>query len=73
MDIDKILSRLGVDQLNPMQLEVARLMSLTTDDITILSPTGSGKTLAYMLPVVFKMNPNLDMVQAAVKAVIRSI
>ena len=66
MDIDKILSRLGVDQLNPMQLEVARLMSLTTDDITILSPTGSGKTLAYMLPVVFKMNPNLDMVQVAV-------
>ncbi len=66
MDIDKILSKAGIVQLNPMQLEVARLMSLTTDDITIISPTGSGKTVAYMLPVIFKMNPNLDMLQVAV-------
>ncbi len=66
MDIDKILSRLGINQLNEMQTDVARAMYRTTDDITILSPTGSGKTLAYMLPVVFRIKPELNCAQVAV-------
>lgn len=66
MDIDSILSKLNIRSLNKMQLDVARLMSVTDDDITILSPTGSGKTLAYLLPIVFKLNPESDFLQAVV-------
>lgn len=66
MDIDQILTRLGITELNDMQLDAARLLSTTDDDITILSPTGSGKTLAYLLPVVFKMNDTLDALQVVV-------
>ena len=49
-----------------MQLSVARAVSTSDGDITILSPTGSGKTLAYLLPAVFQLNPVLDVVQMVV-------
>ena len=35
-------------------------------DVVVLSPTGSGKTLAYMLPLVQKINPAEDKVQAVI-------
>lgn len=66
MEIDKILSRLHIKSLNAMQIDVARLVSETSDDIMVLSPTGSGKTLAYLLPLVFKLNPQVDFLQMVV-------
>lgn len=66
MDIDKILQKLHIEKLNNMQLDVARAVATTADDIIILSPTGSGKTLAYLLPSVFRLNPALDTLQMVV-------
>lgn len=66
MNIDDILNKLHIEKLNAMQLDVARQMATTSDDITILSPTGSGKTLAYLLPLVFQLNPVLDTLQMVV-------
>ena len=66
MDIDKILQKLHIEKLNNMQLDVARAVATTADDIIILSPTGGGKTLAYLLPSVFRLNPALDTLQMVV-------
>ncbi len=66
MNIDNILQKLHIEKLNDMQLSVARAVSTSDGDITILSPTGSGKTLAYLLPAVFQLNPVLDVVQMVV-------
>lgn len=66
MNIDSILKKLHIENLNKMQIDVARAVSTTDDDITILSPTGSGKTLAYLLPSVFQLNPIIDTVQMVV-------
>lgn len=66
MEIDDILSKLHIDTLNAMQIDVARLVSGTADDIMVLSPTGSGKTLAYLLPLVFKLDPRVDFLQMVV-------
>lgn len=66
MNIDSILEKLHIESLNKMQLDVAKAMSTTADDVVILSPTGSGKTLAYLLPLVFKLNTTVDFLQAVV-------
>jgi len=66
VNIDNILQKLHIEKLNDMQLSVARAVSTSDGDITILSPTGSGKTLAYLLPAVFQLNPVLDVVQMVV-------
>ena len=52
MDINKILSKLQIEDLNPMQQESVLAILRTYDDVVILSPTGSGKTLAYLLPLL---------------------
>ena len=46
-----ILSKLKINQLNPMQ-EEASLAIYSAKDVFILSPTGSGKTLAFLLPLI---------------------
>lgn len=66
MNIDNILQKLHIENLNKMQLDVARTVSTSDNDIIVLSPTGSGKTLAYLLPLVFRLNPVLDVVQMVV-------
>lgn len=66
MNIDDILKKLDIDRLNEMQLNVARTISTTDNDIIVLSPTGSGKTLAYLLPSIFQLNPALDTLQMVV-------
>ena len=50
MDIDKVLEKLRIKELNNMQQAACKAILGTNDDIVILSPTGSGKTLAYLLP-----------------------
>ncbi len=48
---EEILSKLGIDQLNPMQVAMHESVSQNADTV-LLSPTGSGKTLAFLLPVL---------------------
>lgn len=42
----EILSKLGIAQLNPMQLEAQKAIG-SSNEIILLSPTGTGKTLAF--------------------------
>jgi superfamily II DNA/RNA helicase len=49
-NITLILKKLGVKNLNPMQMAANKAI-LNEKDVFILSPTGSGKTIAFLLPV----------------------
>ena len=62
----KGLEKLGIAELNSMQLEAYDAILRTQNDVLILSPTGSGKTLAYLLPLVELIDANNDNVQALV-------
>jgi superfamily II DNA/RNA helicase len=46
-----ILSKLNIEQLNPMQEEAQQAIH-SGSEIVLLSPTGTGKTLAFMLPII---------------------
>ena len=63
---NEILAKLGIQQLNEMQVAVDEAISSTTDDVVVLSPTGSGKTLAYLLPLVGQLDALSDNVQMVV-------
>lgn len=52
MDIQKILTKLHISELNEMQQHAAEAILGSDGDVVLLSPTGSGKTLAYLLPLV---------------------
>lgn len=58
-------SRLGIEELNPMQ---RRMMEAASEkrDIILLSPTGSGKTLAFTLPLLKMLNPAAGKLQAVI-------
>ena len=65
MNIQQILSKLKIEQLNTMQqtsLDACR----AGEDLILLSPTGTGKTLAYLLPLVRGLKPGAEGVQAIV-------
>ena len=47
----EILDKIGVKNLNPMQIAVGKEISSSQKDVVVLSPTGTGKILAYMLPL----------------------
>ena len=66
MDINKVLDKLGISELNKMQQETMNVILRKNDDVVILSPTGSGKTLAYLLPLVQKIDSQLSHVQMLV-------
>lgn len=66
MDINKVLDKLGISELNKMQQEAMNVILRKNDDVVILSPTGSGKTLAYLLPLVQKIDSQLSHVQMLV-------
>ena len=61
----KILQKLGIEKLNPMQ-EEAKLAISSYGDVVILSPTGSGKTLSFLLPIIAELNPNCTNVQTLI-------
>lgn len=67
-----VKDRLGIEQLNEMQL---KMMAQATEqrDIILLSPTGSGKTLAFTLPVMKLMKPSTGRVQCVVIAPSREL
>ena len=65
IDKEQILANLGFDTLTPMQQRM-ECAGKRTGGIVLLSPTGTGKTLAYLLPLVEKIDVQLDVLQAVV-------
>lgn len=65
-DINRILEKLHISELNDMQLESINAILETNNDVVILSPTGTGKTLAYLLPITQLIDASKDSVQAIV-------
>ena len=63
MDIDKVLQKLHIEELNDMQKKACVTILGSTDDVVILSPTGSGKTLAYLLPTAHLVDETTDRTQ----------
>ena len=66
MNIDKVLQKLRIDELNEMQQAACKTILGTQRDVVILSPTGSGKTLAYLLPTAHLVDENSNNVQVIV-------
>ena len=66
MDIQKILTKLHISELNEMQQHAAEAIQGSDGDVVLLSPTGSGKTLAYLLPLVQLLDSTSNDVQALV-------
>jgi len=60
-----ILSNIGIDSLNEMQI-AARNAIIKEQNLLLLSPTGSGKTLAFLLPVLQLLDEDLTQVQCLV-------
>ncbi|HQY12871.1 MAG TPA: DEAD/DEAH box helicase, partial [Ferruginibacter sp.] len=64
-EIQSFLSNLNISSLNPMQ--EASLEAIAKNENTVLlSATGSGKTLAFLLPVLERLNPEINDVQALI-------
>lgn len=59
------LAAMNIEQLNPMQESAIDAWS-EGRDLVLLSPTGSGKTLAYLLPVLGRLQADVEGVQAVV-------
>jgi len=67
-----ILAKLGIDQLNDMQLEAAKVIQ-SNKDLILLSPTGTGKTLAFLLPIIKSLDAQSTYVQALIIAPSREL
>ena len=68
----KILAKLGIEQLNPMQ-EEAQLAIHSCSEVILLSPTGTGKTLAFLLPIIAELDRDGKEVQALILAPSREL
>ena len=66
MDIQKILTKLHISELNEMQQHAAEAILGSDGDVVLLSPTGTGKTLAYLLPLIQLLDSTSNNVQALV-------
>ncbi|MGC1474094.1 MAG: DEAD/DEAH box helicase [Psychroserpens sp.] len=64
-DQQEILEKLGIYELNPMQIEALEVIKNNTN-IILLSPTGTGKTLAFLLPIFDQLDPECEEVQALI-------
>lgn len=64
-DQQAILEKLGIEQLNPMQLAAHEAIS-ENGELVLISPTGTGKTLAFLLPIIELLDPSLQQVQALI-------
>ena len=60
-----ILSKLGIEKLNNMQLE-AQLAIESCYEVMILSPTGTGKTLAFLLPLIDELEIDSEEIQMVI-------
>jgi superfamily II DNA/RNA helicase len=70
--LDSILSQLGFTSWNPMQQKMLSVFA-EKKDIVLLSPTGSGKTLGFLLPLLSRINPEVNKVQALILAPSREL
>jgi len=61
----KILNKLKIEKLNPMQ-EEALLAISSVSDVVLLSPTGTGKTLAFLLPIIDALETSNPEVQVLI-------
>jgi len=68
----KILAKLGIEQLNPMQ-EEAQLAIHSCPEVIVLSPTGTGKTLAFLLPIIAELDSACKEVQVLILAPSREL
>lgn len=68
--INNIKQRLGIEQLNEMQQEVARL---SASKLLLLSPTGSGKTVAFVIALLRTITAPRGKVQAVIIAPAREL
>lgn len=66
MDLNRILEKFGIVELNSMQEDVSDAFLHSDKDLVVLSPTGSGKTLGYLLPLVQRLDSSCGVVQAIV-------
>ena len=62
---ETILKKLGIKQLNEMQVAAQKAIALKSE-IILLSPTGTGKTLAFLLPIIAELNPKSEEVQVLI-------
>ncbi|MEQ9261623.1 MAG: DEAD/DEAH box helicase [Owenweeksia sp.] len=62
---EAILSKLGIEQLNPMQTAAQQAIG-SSNEVVLLSPTGTGKTLAFLLPLIDKLDKNCEEIQIAI-------
>ncbi|MDR6785369.1 ATP-independent RNA helicase DbpA [Pedobacter africanus] len=65
MTVEKILEKLKIASLNPMQLNTLAAAK-NGSDLILLAPTGSGKTLGFLLPVVHALDNKATGVQALI-------
>ena len=63
--LKSFLEKFGITSLNPMQIEARKAIS-SGNDVVLLSPTGSGKTLAFLLPLIERLDPKAEGIQAIV-------
>ncbi len=71
-DQQRILGKLGIEELNPMQEEALSVIC-DNDEVILLSPTGTGKTVAFLLPVIAQLKPDVLGVQALILAPSREL
>ena len=62
---ERMLTKLRIEKLNPMQKEVLS-SDLSTRDLILLSPTGTGKTIAYLLPILEKLDTDCQETQVLI-------
>ena len=65
ISIKKLLNQLNISALNEMQ-EKAIQAAEHDNDVILLSATGSGKTLAFLIPLLKKLDPDLQQIQAMI-------
>ena len=64
-DLQNILTNLGIDALNEMQLSMEQAIK-SHDEIILLSATGSGKTLAFLIAILENLEEKNDKTQALI-------
>src|SRR5258705_8811248 len=61
----EFLKNLSIPKFNEMQAATIE-KAAAVSNLMLLAPTGSGKTLAFLIPLVNKLRPNADGVQALI-------
>lgn len=69
---EEILSKLGIEALNEMQVE-AQYAIHSNNEVILLSPTGTGKTLAFLLPLISELKTDIEGVQLLILAPSREL